>query len=43
MREFRDHFPLYDKPVKVITTRGGVRVIGTWHPEPRKQDAKPSG
>lgn len=43
MREFRENFPKYDRPVRVVTTRGGLRVIGVWRPEPRKLNDKSRG
>lgn len=32
VREFRENVATYKKPVTVIHTRGGVKVLGTWYP-----------
>jgi hypothetical protein len=40
VREFRDKFPNMTEPVRVIRATRGVVTLGTWTPDPNREDVK---
>lgn len=40
VREFRDKFGALTEPVRVIRATRGVQTLGTWTPDPNRDDVK---